>query len=122
MPISCSVVLAPTAHKPIQSHTFLHLNAPANALTRKEGVFAIMTGSLIAILHEHLQPGDGVPADIAHILQGRISSLQVVIASSRVLVFDAEMQDPVNGYRTIGSLANLKVQIETPSLSMTSPT
>ena len=70
VPISCSVVLAPTAHKPIQSHTFLHLNAPANALTRKEGVFAIMTGSLIAILREHLQPGDGVPVDIAHILQG----------------------------------------------------
>ena len=122
MPISCSVVLAPTAHKPIQSHTFLRLNAPTNALTHKEGVFAIMTGSLIAILHEHLQPGDGVPADIAHILQGQISSLQVVIASSSVPVFDAEMQDPVNGYRTIGSLANLKVQIETPSLSMTSPT
>ena len=101
---------------------FVGLNAPLCALIHKDGVWAIMTGSLIAIIHGHLHTGDGVPGDITHILKGQISPLGVVVPTSADPVFDAEMQDPSNGYRPIGSLANIQVRIETPALSITSPT
>ena len=122
MPISCSVVLAATGDRHIQSHMFMGLNAPLCALINKDGVRAIMTGSLIAIIHGHLYTGDGVPRDITHILRGQISPLGVVVSTSADPVFDAEIQDPSNGYQPIGSLANIQVQIETPALSITSPT
>ena len=77
---------------------FVGLNAPLCALIQRDSVWAIMTGSLIVIIHGHLHARDGVPGDITHIIKGQISPLGVVVTTSADAVFDAEMQDSSNGY------------------------
>jgi len=110
--ISCSVVLMPYYASTLQSHMFLNLSVGNIFLAQREGVTSIMLGTLLALTPQASLNGDGVPFGLASILTG--SGSDIVVATSRVLAFDDSIQNPMNGYRSLGLLNRVTVDHTLP--------
>jgi hypothetical protein len=62
----------------------------------------------------------GVPDDLVQIIRrGERPGLdEITVATTRVPVFGTYMQDPINGYRPLGRLSSIEVQLQPPSTAI----
>jgi hypothetical protein len=80
-------------------------------LTQRSGVFSILVGSLINILHSRVIAGhDTFPDDLVAIITGHALGYaqNVEVATTRVPDFSNGMQDPLHGYRSLGKLSDIQ--------------
>jgi hypothetical protein len=73
-------------------------------------------GTLLAFLRDRIPTECGISRDLANIINGGRPALELVtIATSRVPSFRDDIQNPVNGYRSLGALLSIHVAKEIPS-------
>ena len=101
----------------LQSHTFLNIPISNLLLGNRTGVTSILTGSLLILLRHQIATDHGVPDDLVQIVRhGERPGLdEITVATTRVPVFGAYMKDPINGYRSLGRLSSIEVQLQSPS-------
>lgn len=116
--ISCTTVLVSRNHSgvPLQSHTYLNIPIPDVLLARRAEVTSILIGSLLSALQQQIITENGVSDDLARTISGAGAEVDPVkIATTRVPSFGNDMQDPAYGYRSLGTLSSVNVQMEIPS-------
>ena len=111
--ISCTAVLMPSSTSALKSHTFLNLQVEEIYVSQRDDVKSILIGSLLCVLRQAISRTDGVPAILASIIGGCLRD--IVVATSKVPAFDDDAQNPLYGYRTLGTLELIPVNFETPS-------
>ena len=75
----------------------------------------VLIGSLLGALREQLHLQFGVSNDLACIMGGvGCDQEPITIATTGVLSFGCNMQNPVYGYCSLGPLSSLNLQIERP--------
>jgi hypothetical protein len=116
--ISCTTVLKPRNRQDeVQSHTFLNVPINDEFLGRRGGVRSILIGSLLSVLRQRMLTEARVSDGLARIVSGAESDLGTfTVATTRVPAFGTNMQDPLNGYRPIGSFPSV-VRMEAPTHS-----
>ena len=114
--VGCTTVLTSrNRESPLQSHTFLNVPILSILLSKRAGVSSVLIGSLLGALQEQLHLQCGVPDDLARIIGGvECDQESITIATTRVPSFGCDMQYPVYGYRSLGPLSSLNLQIERP--------
>ena len=77
---------------------------------------SILVGTLLALLHQSLFVGDGVPVNLANILSGasRDHDEQITVATSQVPSFNRDIQNPTYVYRSLGVLQRVRINFEPP--------
>ena len=115
--ISCTAVLALRNRRPpLQSQTFLNIPIPDVLLARRGGVTSILIGSLLNVLQQQNLMENGVSDELARAIGGARPEVEMFkIATTRIPSFGNDMQDPVNGYRSLGMLSSVNAQMEFPS-------
>ncbi|KIM71614.1 hypothetical protein PILCRDRAFT_93785 [Piloderma croceum F 1598] len=119
--ISCSAVLVlatGSGRPPLQSHTFLNVDINDIFLRKRSNIYSILVGTLLAVLHEHLPTQQGVPADLINIFNGMSASEMITVSTTRIPSFGDDLQNPVNGYRTMGMLSSIRIEKSIPSAAV----
>jgi hypothetical protein len=119
--ISCSAVLVSatgSGRPPLQSHTFLNVDINDIFLRKRSNIYSILVGTLLAVLHEHLPTQQGVPADLINIFNGMSASEMITVSTTRIPSFGDDLQNPVNGYRTMGMLSSIHIEKSIPSAAV----
>lgn len=88
----------------LQSHTFLDILAADSFFSSRDGVHSIPVETLLALLRDSLSLGETVPKDLCDILVGLVPQSDVGVATTRVPVFNDDVQNPNYGYRSFGVL------------------
>jgi hypothetical protein len=113
--ITCSTTLLPYHDSEMRSYTFLDISIPSVFLSERGGVNSVTVATLLAALRKKLYVGDGVPAQLADIIMGLNDARDIIVATTQVPAFDVvQVEDPIHGYRTLGSLSFVEVQFEIP--------
>ena len=100
----------------LQSHTFLNLYINNMFIRKRSNTHSILVGTLLAILREHLPMQQGVPANLVNIINGSESAPELItVATIRIPSFGDDIQNPVNGFRTMGQLSSIHIEKSIPS-------
>ena len=106
----------------VESHTFLALTTDSAFVAHrvhKEGTNkSILVGTLLALLHQLLFVGDGMPVNLANILSraSRDHNEQIMVATSQVPSFNWDFQNPTYVYRLLGVLWRVRSTLTPPSV------
>ena len=109
--------MSPTGRRPhLQSHTFLNLYINNMFIRKRSNTHSILIGTLLAILREHLPMQQGVPANLVNIINGSESAPELItVATICIPSFGDDIQNPVNGFRTMGQLSSIHIEKSIPS-------
>lgn len=112
--ISCTLIMFRDGEGLSESHVFVDIPISTNYISMRTDVHSILIGTLLAALRPQLKTNFMTPKILVDIINGEAYVQKVEMATTRVPEFGPYMCNPSYGYRGLGPLSFVNVQLDIP--------